>query len=209
MKLNLFVEYFEHPNKEREQELKDTLLKNICSGLFDNVFIFSQKQYDFLPNVILIENRVNFLDYIQYFTDDINIVANLDIEFDESICYVKELDMNNIAICLTRWNRKGYCGTQTGEPLKEDTLQWNPKDSHDCWIVQGKIPYNIMFSVNFGIPGCDGRLAYIFQSLGYKTINIPHKIKTYHNHMTGGYLGHRTYTEEMRTYAPCSQVDIT
>jgi len=222
MKINLLVEWFAHPNDERYNELKNNLLKNIKSNYFDNIYIFSNSYDSFFAELSFINVEKSKIDsrvtYSVFFNkintiwedDNIYIIANLDILFDDSILKLKECNLDNKFLCLTRWNLKGYYGTQNGSILMEDVMQWNPSDSHDVWITKDKIKEELLLNseYNLGTAGCDGKICLEIQKSGYITENPANEIKTYHQHLTGGYAGHRTYNENTRYGYPYGQVHL-
>jgi len=99
---------------------------------------------------------------------DINIIANSDIYFDDTISMIESIGEGE-CYALTRYNvqRKN---------VFEDT-----PGSQDVWIFRGKIKDGC-FDVPMGVPGCDNRIAYELNSAGYKLYNPSLAIKCYHLH---------------------------
>ena len=66
----------------------------------------------------------------------------------------------------------------------------NPRsDSQDVWIYhteQINVNTPLVKDSNFllGMPGCDNKITYVFMKNGYKCINAPWNVKTYHYHTT-------------------------
>ena len=60
-------------------------------------------------------------------------------------------------------------------------------DSQDTWIFHSN--YNPhkeakIFNFTFGRPGCDNKLIYLFNILGFEVFNQPYFVKTYHIHQS-------------------------
>lgn len=109
--------------------------------------------------------------------DDINILANSDIAFDESINKVRKLRKDE-ALALTRWNVDEYKYPLNG--ILFENGHW----TQDTWITCGKVS-PVMEKVNFttGIMRCDNRIAHILsEEAGYKTFNPCENVKTFHIH---------------------------
>jgi hypothetical protein len=224
MKIVLLTEFFEHPNPERGQELMECLSMNLQNPGISEILLFVESRFKLPDHIIAsekikqvqVDQRATFMKFFEVINlihkpNTVYIVANLDIYFDASVNRLKEVGLENTFLCLSRWNLKGYCGTPNGEPLSEDKLQWNTNDSHDCWITTGPVRASLMKNASFsmGVPGCDGRLCYLIQQAGYRTINPCEDVRAYHKHLTGGYLGHRTYTEKERLAGPYGRVSKT
>ena len=60
--------------------------------------------------------------------------------------------------------------------------------SQDCWIFHSNFniqkKYRKAFNFIFGKRGFDNKVTYLFYILGYKVLNEPYLIKTYHVHKT-------------------------
>jgi len=225
MNIHLLTEYFDHSVPERKAELDDSLNRNIQHASINKIWLVVENgttvpaQVAESPKVEVVHTskRATF----RYFFELINrihepntiySVSNLDIYFDQSIELLKTVNWRDTFVCLTRWNLKGYCGTHDKQPLQADAMQWNHADSHDSWITSQPVNQNLINQANFtlGLPGCDGKICYWMQRSGYRTINPCREIKSYHNHLSGGYLGHRTYHEHAdRLGRPYGQVKMS
>jgi hypothetical protein len=224
MKIVLLTEFFDHPDPHRTLELMECLWMNIQNPEICELVLLVEDRFEVSSHITAsgkvkvarVMGRATFADFFElinsaYDPDTIYMIANLDIYFDASVVKLRQIDWPNTIVCLSRWNLRGYCGTRNGEPLREDTIQWNSADSHDCWITAGPVDASLVSNARFsmGIPGCDGKLCYLFQQMGYRTINPCEDIHAYHKHLTGGYPGHRTYTENQRLSRPYGRVPKT
>ena len=101
--------------------------------------------------------------------DDINIICNSDIFFDDTIKYVEHIKHKEFYAIL-RWEWQPNGARLTERP-----------DSQDTWIWRGKVE-NVFGDFSLGIRGCDNRIAHEFNKAGYKIINPAKTIRTYHVH---------------------------
>ena len=185
--INLFTTYYDEKFLPRDEELKRCLVNNLKLKSINNIYVLTDK----IKNNFLLKNDINiiksglrptFNDFFKVINsitkiNDINIIANGDIYFDEEIDILNELDLNNICFSLTRWD-------VWKDGISRLTEQHN---SQDTWIFFGTIK---RISGNFciGIPGCDNRLAYEISKSGYKIKNPSISIKSYHLHLTKDHL---------------------
>ncbi len=180
----LITEYFVHKDPIRFFEIKNSIEKNYKNKLIDKIYLLNENQdnkyYSYNSNKIMnlpANKRSTFEDTFKLantFPDGtIVIVSNNDISFDESLKNLKDINLDNTVICLGR--RSAH---------DENNLEyWTKKGlSQDSWIF--KTPIRIPKDCNFyfGTSACDHHIAYLLDSVGYKLINIPWKIKAYHNH---------------------------
>jgi len=177
-KINLYINYFRHNNEQRQKEIDYCLQKNINNKYIDKIYILSKENYEIFHNdkikIIPIEKRPSYNYFFKTINkisqnDNINIIANLDIYFDETIIYAKNIK-NNQCFALTRWE------------IKKDKIKFlNKGCSQDSWIFKGKIK-NIKSGFYLGRMGCDNKIAYEIQQAKYKITNPSRTIKTYHLH---------------------------
>lgn len=162
--INLFQNFYTEKNILRKKEI-DTCMANNSTNIYLN----------FIP--IESEKRLTFSDMFSFINqissdDDINIISNLDIFFDDSI--LKTLEMNSEeAFALSRW--------EVG--IHGNVIFSDRDDSQDTWIVKGKVK-NVFGDFNLGFCGCDNRIAHEFVSAGYRLSNPSKTIKTFHLHAT-------------------------
>ena len=185
MNINLFTSYFKHPNIKRQEEL------NFCRDINAKLnFNFIYTYYDDeLPNYS------SFFEKFNSYPNDINILTNSDIFFDNEaleqirtyFTNLNDEDRRTTCMSLTRW-----------EYINENTnIAPKSQDSQDTWIFYGEVNYDESIDdVTLGTPGCDNRiLAELLYRYKYNVINPSLTIKTYHYHLTG---------DETRTYLDSS-----
>lgn len=168
MKINLFINFYQCGDKERQKELDFCLKTNRESGYFDNIINFN--------------GRITYNDFFKEtanYSADINILANSDIYFNDTILKVRDMNSSE-CYCITRWEEnkgdivrfKDHHGYNNG--AKE-------KYSQDVWVIKGKAK-QIYGAFHLGIPGCDNRIAYEFTMAKYLVSNPTEKIQCIHRH---------------------------
>jgi hypothetical protein len=184
MKTNLFINYYTQGSKERQQELEFCLQKNINAG-FDSINILIHPSDLPSVNIVGINNvelhvgvdrpTINYFFKIMSqpkFSNDINILANTDIFF-EDLQQIKNYGLDaNTCLALSRWD---YSNDGT-------SILFDRTDSQDTWIFYGSPKIRTPFEMNLGVAGIDNRLAYELQQSGYNVINPSKTIKTFHYH---------------------------
>ncbi len=110
--------------------------------------------------------------------NEICIVANSDIIFDETLRYFGSLDMTKEFYALSRW-----------EISSTDGKNWNiePYDnaaSQDVWIFKTPVLTTDDMNYTMGVPGCDNKITYHMRELGYVCRNPGKKVITIHFHIS-------------------------
>lgn len=116
----------------------------------------------------------------------LNVLANLDIVFDETLlaalvhCQKNPKDV--LALC--RYEMPGVPRSiESAKGYMDSSMFFDRADSQDVWIWWGKISlYSSYGHYPLGMPGCDNRLAYELQESGYRVVPASKSIKTYHVH---------------------------
>jgi hypothetical protein len=177
--INLFVQVYKSDNEARQKELDECLRINKSLNIKGMPYF----------NVIEIKERLTFsemFDLTKSYKDNINIISNSDIFFDETVLLSRFMGEND-CYALSRWD---YL------PNKFCNL-FNRKDSQDVWIFNGAVNCN-GGKYNLGIPGCDNKVAFELNQSGYNVLNPSKSIHAIHFHNTQ----HRTYTPAMRLVEP-------
>lgn len=163
-KIRLIYNYYNDSNPERKKEIDFCYQKNIDNPLLDVVLLNSDR----IPTYRDFFNRINELTS----PNDINIICNSDIFFDETIMLSTGISTKEI-YALSRWEWNG-----------DQSKLRDIENSQDTWIVRGKIE-NVNGDFSLGKPFCDNRIAHEFKKAGYKVSNPSKSIKTYHFHGSG------------------------
>jgi hypothetical protein len=196
-KINLVMQFYIDKNNERQKEIRQTLYLNTKNNSIDKIYLLNERQYtdeelgisnDKIVQIIL-NKRLTFkhvFDFVEnYKIDGYIVLANSDIFFDKSIEKVKICDFtskNMLTLC-----RYEYDGISD---LKDCKLFDNGRpDSQDTWVFHSSInveqKYRNLFNFMLGKPGCDNKLIYLLQIIGYQCYNEAKILKSYHNHSSG------------------------
>jgi len=180
--IRLFTSAFASQDSRRRKEYAEALLRNLACGAIDQVCIFDQQAGDLPrdnPKIVLrrVHRRPDYADYFAWMNevaadDDISILANADIWFDEQLALFKNwLPSPNTAFALARWERD-----EAGHTRLRDR-----NDSQDAWIFRGPVrPVTSDFPP--GVPGCDNRMANELAAAGYLVQNPSFSITSFHLH---------------------------
>jgi hypothetical protein len=183
--INLFINIFQHKDPTRQKELDYCFEKNQTNELIDKIIIVNR------------DTRATYGDFFQAMKDypnDINIIANSDIYFDETIEKAHKIKEKQ-CYALTRWEDiNGRVIDFNARHGKPSPPQW----SQDAWIFRGSpnligfdyviastkhhTSQNIQF--NLGIPGCDNKFAALLKGKGFRVTNPSLSIKAIHKHQT-------------------------
>ena len=165
MRYQLITPYWEAPEPRRNEELR------YCERV-------NRERFD---TVLMPKGRPTYRDLFSLCAEDaINIVANSDIYFDDTIRLCDKMQPND-CYALTRYER----GKLWGRPW------W----SQDVWIFKGSVKDRLLkqpVDFRLGVAGCDNRIAYEIWEAGYAITNPCLSIKTYHKHESK----FRTYDRE-------------
>lgn len=213
MNLHLLIDYYKFSglNPDRQVELDTCFTDNVNNKNFYKVHVFSDIE---LPSTTerVIHNkpgkRLTYKDYFNYAStnipeDDIVILANSDIYFDDTISKAKLIcsKFDNIVLALTRW-----C-PYNGHKIENNKVipYHGAKSSQDTWIwknkLQGYQNQNIDFPL--GKFGCDNSIAHAFLNMGYFVSNPSLEIITYHLHKEDSDRQYvKTHLPYPHTYVP-------
>lgn len=192
--INLITQFYIDKNEERQKEIIKTLHLNVNNNFIHKIYLLNERIYtnqelgiesDKIIQIIL-NHRVSFKDIFQAI-ENISIkgyivIANSDIFFDKTLTRVKQYDLKNknvLTIC-----RYEYLNNKSLKELK--LFHEGRPDSQDVWIFHSdnniKEEHRKVFDFMMGKPGCDNKLIYLFNILGYMCYNEPNIIKSYHLH---------------------------
>jgi hypothetical protein len=174
--INLFINPYIHNNSERQKELDFCMKQN--------------RENRFIDRIYEIYGRPSYRDYFKKINevtteDDINIIANADIFFDETIIFAENMRHNNCYL-LSRWDIKSI------KPFEAHV--YNQPGSQDVWMFRGKVRDIKYCDFPLGKMGCDNRIARELHVAGYALVNCAYTIRSYHYHLTEI----RTYDQSIR-----------
>jgi hypothetical protein len=165
--INLFTSYFKGDDIVRQKEFNYCLAKNKANISINRIIYF--------------KHRPTYQDFFRATKDypnDINILANADIYFNDTIQIANNINVNE-CYALTRWElHKGSI------ILFEDRHSGQAKARHsqDVWIFRGAVNRGNIGKFHLGIGGCDNRIAYQIHNAGYLISNPSLSIQTIHVH---------------------------
>lgn len=163
--IRLLYNYYEDKNHIRKKEIDFCLQKNLANPHINTIIVESPHK----PKYKYLFDKINQLTG----PDDINIICNSDIFFDETISLTTKMSYND-AWALCRW-----------EWYHDDNIKFFTRpDSQDTWIFKGKIK-DMISDFTLGLRGCDNRIAHEIQQAGYNISNPSLSVKTYHVHNSG------------------------
>ena len=109
--------------------------------------------------------------------DAVNVIANSDIYFDETLREHADKLTYNEVWALSRWEDMG------GDTL----LPYHRRDSQDAWVVSWQPEVNAPFQM--GVPGVDNCLVHALRERGFEVTNPCQSVRAIHLHKSG----YRTY----------------
>jgi hypothetical protein len=185
--MNLIIEYFNSHNHMRNGEYLYCLHQNLANDLIDNVYLFmeddSELNFD-SPKIhrIVRKDRPTYKDLFDFCNDNLKdqicVVANADIIFDDTLRFFKSLDMIKQFYALSRWE------ISTGDGKNWEIEPYENPASQDSWIFKAPIAVSEKMNYTMGKPGCDNKITYHMRELGYTCRNPGKKVVTIHFHPT-------------------------
>lgn len=201
--IRLFTSYYDEKHHWRKAELDACLLNNIQNRFIDQIIVLVEGQWEsvIIDNSVPVKAMVtwvgvevpiqddkiitiktqgrptfsNFFDEINRFAseDDISIISNSDIYFDDTLELVKGMKPNE-CYALSRH--------EVNEDGSEGMFIQKNGDSSDVWVFKGKIQPMSYTDFGLGILGTDNRIAYEIKQAGYNITNPCLDIKAWHLH---------------------------
>lgn len=199
--MNLLIEYYNSPNHMRNGEFLYCLHQNLGNEYIKNIYVFMQEDAElnfYSPKIqtIIRKTRPTYKEIFEFCNENLNneicIVANADIIFDDTLRYFKSLNMTKTFYALSRWE----ISTNDGKNWEIEPYD-NPA-SQDSWIFKTPISVSEEMTYHMGKPGCDNKITYHMRDLGYTCRNPGKKVVTIHFHPTNW----RTYNTQDRVPGP-------
>ena len=185
--MNLIIEYFNSHNHIRNGEYLYCLHQNLGNEYIENVYIFMEEDAELnfdSPKIkkIVVNKRPTYQDLFEYcnthMKNEICVVSNADIIFDETLRYFNTLNMGNQFYALSRWD------ISTSDGKKWEIQPFENAASQDVWIFKTPILTSDKMNYTMGKPGCDNKIVYHMRELGYTCRNPGKKVVTLHFHIS-------------------------
>lgn len=185
----LFTNFYNSDNLARQEEINECLSRNIENPMIDRIYIVAESAginfYD-LDNFkkvekIIYPKRPTFSYLFQLANtmivqNDITIIANSDIYFEESaISLISNYLQPRNCFALSRWD------------LGPDGIPklFERADSQDSWIFRGPVSFIKNCDFFLGRPGCDNAISERIEAAGYTIQNPSFDIRSIHLHNSG------------------------
>jgi hypothetical protein len=204
----LITTYYITSNESRNNEINKCLKKNFENNYIKKIYLLNNNNY----NIDFIEQYKNKIiqviisldkDYIlkyndaisfinKYLKNEICILSNSDIYFNETLSLVNNQTIINNFFALLRYDEDE---TENLTIFKRHDIPRD--DSQDCWIF--KSPLNVDLNklcFSLGTLGCDSIFASIVNDSGIKVSNPSLDIVSIHVHKTD----FRTYSVNNRIH---------
>lgn len=194
----------------RNGEYLYCLHQNLGNEYIENVYLFMEEdaELNFVsPKIKKVINKErptykNLFDFCnENLKDQICIVANADIIFDDTLRYFNGIDMDKTFYALTRWE------ISTGNGKDWEIEPYDNAASQDSWIFKTPISSSDKMNYTMGKPGCDNKITYHMRELGYTCRNPGKKVVTIHFHPTNWRTYHPNDDRVPGPYLLISPVD--
>lgn len=183
--IRLFTTAYPEADPGRGAEYRECLVRNLACGELDEVCIFAEGGVGASlpphPKLRLREvpSRPSYEDFFQWIgkcagPEDVSIIANSDIYFDEGLRMVKAFLSKDQCLALSRWDDFGNGRVRLYER----------GDSQDCWIFRGPVR-SVRGPFPLGVYDCDNKIAWELREAGYEVLNPSLSLRSYHLHRSG------------------------
>jgi hypothetical protein len=208
--MNLLLEYFNSSNHMRNGEYLYSLHQNLGNDYIENVYLFMEEDAELnfeSPKIKKVINKERptyktLFDFCnENLKDQICIVANADIIFDDTLRYFDGINMDKTFYALTRWE------ISTGNGKDWEIEPYENAASQDSWIFKAPISSSDKMNYTMGKPGCDNKITYHMRELGYTCRNPGKKVVTIHFHPTNWRTYHPNDDRVPGPYLLISPVD--
>jgi hypothetical protein len=198
-RIAIWTTYYTPKTEERDSEFIRCLKINSENPHIDVMYVLCENtpcpiESDKLK-VITISERPSFNTFFGLYSSNepnsINLLINTDIVIDYDETPLFQRLQNNIVFMLTRYEVMFPDRITSIDDLKTERIDLLRGDethvqnqfygSYDLWAICGS-PSSLIFPELLGVPACDGRVAFHFNSLGYRLYNPCLVIHTYHIH---------------------------
>lgn len=200
-KTMLFTSYYDAKHPGRQRELLRVLQNNLDNKEIDSITLLTDTVLDLQHEkmTVIPFKRPTYQDFIDLANktateNDVVVIANSDIYFDQTINWPHALPMQNTMLALSRWDVHASGNKRL----------FAYEHSQDSWFFKGKIKVTGC-DYHLGLRGCDNRFAFDVEKSGYRVRNTAKDIITYHLHN----VDIRTHNEHNRLHGDYLPVFIS
>jgi len=209
--VNLLIEYFTSSNPNRDFEYKACIKENLNCEAIDKIVIFISDETSKLDivseklEIVKLGQRPTFKFLFEWanqnYPEQICIIGNTDIIFDNSLLNLENYNFDKSFLALTRWdlfteNKQWHMRFFNG-PYRDNGWTMGML-SQDSWIFKTPIKIDDRSNFLMGKPGCDNRIVQLYHELGYRVKNPSQQIITKHLHTSN----YRTYNHTDMVFGP-------
>ena len=212
----LITTYYRTLNENRNNEIDKCLKKNFENNNIKKIYLLNNKIYDidFIENYqskiiqIIISTDINYklkyndavLFINKYLTNEICILSNSDIYFNETLSLINNENIINNFFALLRYDED-----ENGNLFIFKRYDIPRDDSQDCWIFKSPLDVDLdRLNFSLGTLGCDSVFAYIVHDSGLKVSNPSLDIISIHVHNTD----FRTYSYVNRIHGKYCMIPV-
>ena len=190
----IITQFYITKNNNRTNEIRKCLALNAHNNQVSKIYLLNEKIYsdkelgtsnDKIQQVN-IGARLKYSDVFGFVEKEklsgFICILNSDIFFDKSVETIKRSGLENEKkiFCQLRYEYKDKT------KLVDSNLFGPRQESQDAWLFHSsqniEEQFRKMFAFNLGLPGCDNKIVYLFNIIGYQCYNEPELIKCYHYH---------------------------
>ncbi len=186
---------YNEKNKERIKEYITCLEQNLLNNVIDTIHVVYDTSKDSTNNKILtyLKTAAVKISYVKgrptygycftlankLYPNSKVILSNADIYFNETLALLKDYDLTNRFLAITRWNVQ-----KNGEiqPFIRSGGK-RAENSQDAWIFKTLLK-KFVDTIEMGLPGCDKRISYYAQQGGLEVLNPCLTIQCCHLHLS-------------------------
>jgi hypothetical protein len=190
----IITQFYITKNNNRTNEIRKCLALNAHNNQVSKIYLLNEKIYSYKElgtesdkiKQVNIGGRLKYNDVFNFVEKEklsgFICILNSDIFFDKSAENIKRSGLENEkkVFCQLRYEYKDKT------KLADSKLFGPRQESQDAWIFHSskniEERFRKMFAFNLGVPGCDNKIVYLFNIIGYQCYNEPDLIKCYHYH---------------------------
>lgn len=217
----LITTLYNEKKDDRVNEYITCLERNLTNAEIDQIHIFYDTSKDdndctllkYLKSkkvhLINIKGRISYgmcFTYANEFFSGKNvIIANGDIFFNETLGLLKDYDLRDAFMALTRWNVLNNGALELFRQFRNGQFcKFDSESSQDAWIFKAPIRQFANDSIVMGLMWCDSAIAYQAKIAGMQVINPCYSLQACHLHLSDI----RNYDLKERPYAKEGRIPV-